>query len=84
MFFLFASVGYPAEYASGFLGNGALSPSPAFFPCPSVTVGINLLKEGAAVRGGGSAAWLGGMTFSLSPCVLGCRSVGFPGRLEVT
>lgn len=84
MFFLFASMGYPAEHVSSFLGSGALDPSPAFFPCPSVTVGINLLKKHAGVRGGGSAAWLGGMTFSLSPCVLGYRSVGFPGRLEGT
>lgn len=72
MFFLFASMGYHAEYASGFLGNGALGPSPAFFPCPGMTVGINLLKEGAGFRGGGSAAWLGRMTFTLSPCALVC------------
>lgn len=84
MFFLFASMGYPAEYASGILGNGALGHSPAFSPCPSVTVGINLLEEGAEVRAGGSAAWLSGMTFTLSPCALGYRSVGFPGRQEVT
>lgn len=49
-FFLFASMGHPAEYASVFLGNAALNPSRAFFPCPSVTVGITLLKEGAGDR----------------------------------
>lgn len=43
-----------------------------------------MLKGSAGVRSDGSAAWLGGMTFSLSPCAHECGSLGFPGRQEVT
>jgi len=65
------------------------SPSSYFpFPLPQVDPGDRFTGAwrevwGAGERGGALAAWLGGITFTLSPRALGCGSVGFPGRQEV-
>ena len=61
-FSLFASVGYPAKYACGILGGGALHPPTSLFPCPKVTLGIGLQVPGErfGVLGREVVPWLPG------------------------